>query len=831
MSIEAVWQDIRYAVRGLRKKPGFTIAVVLTLALGIGANAAMFGITDRLLFRAPYLLKDPDRVHRVYLARMSDGKEFPQGNIHYTRYKDLERWTTSFDVMAAGSPHQTAVGLGENASEMRVGAVSANFFSLFDLHPVIGRLFTAAEDTTPVGASVTVISYPFWQSRYGGRNDVIGQQLKIGKVMCTIIGVAPAGFVGPWNDRVPVAWIPITTMAGTEFTWNPKDLSNWYTKYNISWMEMYARRKPGVNAAVATSDLSNAYLRSYDRQVELQPRTTPRTIAKPRAILASVLAQRGPQANASSKVAGWVSGVAMIVMLIAAANVANLLLARALRRRREVAVRLALGVTRARLLSQLLTESLLLALLGGVAGLLVAQWGGSILRTQFLPAGDNVSVSVLGDARTLLFAGAAVLFVGLLTGLAPAIQSGRGDLTTSLKAGAREGTYHRSRTRIALLVLQGALSVVLLVGAGLFVRSLGNVRALRMGYDIDPILWVSVEERDEKFSDVEKEGLRNRLLESAKAIPGVLSASRARTVPFWMEWDDEIHVAGIDSTNRLGSFAIQVATPEYFQTMGTRLLRGRGIEASDTRNAPKVMVVSEAMAKVLWPGKDALGQCVKVGADTAPCTDVVGIAENIRASDDFNADKMFYYYMPIDQRAPKEGGLFIRTTGDAKDSMESIRRALQKLMPGSSYVTVRPMSEIYDPTIRSWRLGATMFVAFGGLALVLAAIGLYSVIAYNVVQRTHELGVRVAFGAQVHDVLRLILGEGLRLTIAGVVIGGAVALYAGKWVAPLLFNVKPTDPLVFSFVVAVLLLAATLACLIPAMRAARVDPNVALRSE
>jgi predicted permease len=831
MRIEAIWQDIRYAVRGIRKKPGFAVAVALTLALGVGANAAMFGIVDRLLFRAPNYMKDPDRVHRVYLARTFDGKESPNSFFQYTRYKDLTRWTTSYDVTAAVSEPEVAVGVGEDAREMRIGAVSASYWQLFDARPVIGRLFTAAEDTTPVGAPVTVLGYAFWQTRYGGRADVLGQQLKIGAADYTIIGVLPPGFVGTASDRTPVAWIPITAHAGNEFSsWMPRDPTNWFQKYNVSWMQMFARRKPGVSLTAATSDLTNAYLRSYAAQREVSPQTAPAEITKPRAIAASVLAERGPQPTAVSKVARWVTGVAMVVMLIAAANVANLLLARALRRRREVAVRLALGVSRARLISQLLTESLLLAVIGGAAGLLVAQWGGAILRSQFLR--NTESVSVLGDSRTLIFAGVAVVFVGLLTGLAPALQSGRGDLTTSLKAGAREGTYHRSRTRVALLVLQGALSVVLLVGAGLFVRSMDNVRSIRMGYDIDPLLWVSVEERGERLTPDEKDALRNRLLEAAKNAPGVASASRAVTVPFWMTWNENIHVAGIDSASRLGMFSIQEATPEYFTTMGTRMIRGRPLEATDARNTPKVMVVSEAMAKALWPGKDAIGQCVKVGErpDTLPCTTVVGIAENMR-SQDLQEDKMFHYYRPIAQGRPGSGGLFVRVVGDAANQMEALRRSLQRLMPGSGYVTVRPMAEIFDPTIRSWKLGATMFTAFGALALVLAAIGLYSVIAYNVVQRTHEMGVRVAFGAQVGDVVRLILNEGLRVTIAGVVIGAAIALYAGKWIAPLLFNVKASDPLVFVFVVAVLLGVATLASLIPALRAARVDPNVALRSE
>ena len=830
MSVEAIWQDVKYAVRGLRNKPGFAIAVVLTLALGIGANAAMFGIVDRLLFRAPAFMKTPDRVHRVYLVRTWDGMENPGSWFQYTRFKDLTRWSNSFDVTAATSQSKVAVGTGANAREMEVGAVSGTYWQLFDARPQLGRFFTAAEDTTPVGAQVAVLSNAFWQSRYGGHADALGQHLKIGSADYTIIGVLPPHFSGTESERRPAVWIPITAYAGNEFTWNPKDPHNWFQNYNISWMQMFARRKPGVGVAAATADLTNAYKRSYAYQREISPQTTLAEIAKPRAMIASVLAERGPQASATSKVARWVTGVAMMVMLIAAANVANLLLARALRRRREVAVRLALGVTRARLISQLLTESVMLAAIGGIAGLLVAQWGGAILRSQFLRSEE--SVSVVRDSRTLLFAGAAVLFVGLITGLAPALQSGRGDLTTSLKSGAREGTYHRSRLRVALLVIQGALSVVLLVGAGLFVRSMENVRALRMGYDIDPLLWVSVEERGEKLTEAEKTTLRNRLEQEAKTLPGVAHAARGRTVPYWMTWNEDIHVAGWDSAaiNKLGQFNIQAAAPDYLATLGTRLLRGRFIEASDSKDAPRVMVVSEAMAKTLWPGRDAIGQCVRVGSDTVPCTTVVGVAENIRA-DSFTDDKMLYYYRPIDQSAPTDGGLFIRVQGDASSAGESIRRSLQRLMPGSSYVTARPMSEIFEPNVRSWRLGATMFVAFGALALVLAAIGLYSVIAYNVVQRTHEMGVRVAFGAQVHDVVQLILAEGLRITVAGVVIGAAIALFAGRWVAPLLFNVKPADPLVFTFVVVVLLAAATFASLIPAMRAARVDPNVALRSE
>ena len=829
MRLETFWQDIRYAVRGLKQKPGFTLAVVATLGLGIGANAAMFGVTDRALFRPPEFLKDADRVHRVYLARTFDGKEGFSSWFQYTRYNDLTQFTTAFDATAAMTYGEQAVGVGEDAREMQVGSVSASFWRFFDIAPVAGRFFTDAEDKPPLGSSVAVISETFWQTRYGGRPDAIGKRLKIGKVDYEIIGVAPAGLAGTSNQP-PVAWIPITTYAGSEFTWNPKDLSNWYTKYNISWMQMIARRKAGVSQQQADADLTNAYRRSYQKQREMSPQTTPAEIAKPRAVAGSVLAWRGPQPSETSKIARWVSGVALIVMLIAAANVANLLLGRALKRRREVAVRLALGVSRGRLVSQLVTESLVLAVLGGALGIFLAQVGGSVLRTQFIPGSERFAVAA--DPRTLLFAAATVIGVGLFTSLAPMLQSGRGDLTTSLKSGSREGNYHRSRLRTTLLVLQGALSVILLVGAGLFVRSLDKINSLRMGYDVERLLWVGVEERDEKLTDAQKTTLRNRLEEVASTIPGVTSASRAVTVPFYMTWDENIFVAGHD-TAKLNRFQwpIQGATPKYLQTMGTKLIAGRFIEETDTEKSPKVMVVSESMAKMLWPAQNPVGQCVKIGADTNPCTEVVGVAEDIRTSDDFSKDAKLYYYRPITQTQPAGGGIFVRVSGNADRAIESVRRALQKEMPGSSYVTVQPFERFFGETIKSWRLGATMFSVFGGLALVLAAIGMYSVLAYNVAQRTHELGVRVAFGAQVRDVVRLVLSEGLKLSVAGIVIGGAIALYAGRWVKPLLFNVQPTDPFVFGAVITVLLLAATLASLIPAIRAARVDPNVALRSD
>jgi putative ABC transport system permease protein len=825
--LDAFRQDLAYALRGIRTKPAFAAAVVTTLALGIGANAAMFSLVDRLLFRTPALMIDPATVHRVYTLQTVRGKERTTGN-QYARYLDYSKWTTSFSSMAGFTQRTLAVGAGDAAREMQIGAVSAAFFGFFDAPPVLGRYFTVAEDTPPNGAPLVVLSHALWETQYGARRDVLGTAVQIGPLIYTIIGVAPAGFVGLWPDQPPAAFIPITSYAGTQdFSWLKNQ--GWWTTYQWGWMQTMARRKPGVTVAAANADLTNAAKRSYQAQLDVNPGNTPAAIARPRAIAASILSERGPNQSSIATVATWLGAVALIVLLIACANVANLLLARALRRRREIAVRLALGVSRVRLFSQLLTESVLLALFGGVAGVVIGQWGGIALRAAFLPKAERASI--ITDPRTLLFAAVAALIAGLLTGIAPMLQAGRADLTDDLKSGSREGTYNRSHMRVALLVLQGALSVLLLVGAGLFVRSLENVRRVRLGYDADPVLMVNLQMRGVKFDSAQMVALRLRVLDAARTTPGVNHGSLQTSVPFWSTWSQDLHVEGIDSVSKLGEFDLNAVSSEYFATLGTRILRGRGIEPTDIAAAPRAMVVGEAMATVLFPGKNAIGQCVKIGADTMPCTYIVGVAENIRAQN-LSADSgYYYYYLPAAQMQPQTGGLFVRAQGDAGRLLETVRRRLQKEMPGASYVTVTRFSDVTSSQTRSWSVGAAMFTVFGGLALLLAAIGLYSVIAYNVAQRTHELGVRVALGAQARDLVRLVVTQGLRFGVAGIVIGAGVALAAGKWVAPLLFKESPRDPAVFGIVTCVLLAVAIVASWVPALRASRVDPNVALRSD
>jgi putative ABC transport system permease protein len=821
---ERLASDVRYALRGLRTKPGFAIAVIATLGLGIGANSAMFGIVDRLLFRPPAYLADADRSHIVYLTRTFRGEARAYSTMQYARYVDLTKSTTSFSHTAAFTSRALAVGTGQESREMQVGVVSASFFRFFDAPPVIGRYFTDEEDRPPEGTAVAVLSHAMWQSRYGARNDVLGQTIHIGPSIFTIVGVAPEGFAGMWTDRPPAAYIPITKYgadAGFRSQSRP-----WAESYSWSWMLMLAKRKPQVSVPTADADLTQAYLKSWESQAIEQPTVTPISIARPHAEVGPILRERGPNASATAKVAAWVGGMSVIVLLIACANVANLLLARALRRRREIALRIALGVNRRRLLSQLLSESLVLALLGGVLGLIVAHWGGAALRGTLLEQSE--AAAGFRDLPTVLFAFGAAVSVGLLTGLAPLVQARRADLTSDLKAGTREGTYRRSRTRVMLLVTQGALSALLLVGAGLFVRSLQKVEALRLGYDVEPVLVVDYSKRGETLDSAQTWALRQRLLAAAKNTPGVENASLQAAIPFWSTWSTSLFVEGIDTVSRLGQFNLNAVSSEYFATLGTRIIRGRGISDHDVAGAPRVIVVSDAMGRALWPGRDALGQCIRINADTMPCTEVVGIAENI-ISNSLSADSMYYYYLPAAQHAPTTGGLFVRTRGDGRQFIEPLRKRLQQEMPGAAYVTVMPFSQIVGSMKRSWKLGATMFVAFGALALILAAVGLYSVIAYNVAQRTHELGVRRALGARVAHVVRIVVADGLRVAGIGVVSGVVIALWAARWVEPLLYRTSARDPAVFVLVALILVAVAVAACVIPALRASRVDAGIALR--
>lgn len=823
---DALASDLRYAIRGLRSRPGFAAAIILTIGLGVGANATMFGIIDRLLFRTPPFLIAPERSGRVYVSRLTNGNDVADSHMGYKRFVDLRAATHSFDVMAPFFAFKLPVGTGEATRQMDVAMTTADLWSMFSTKPVIGRFFDASADVPPDGEKVVVLSYAFWQTQFGGRATALGSFIDIGPDRYTVIGVAPAGFDA--FARTPLVGVIPLAAAASAFAPN----RSWHLTYSSQWLqEVFVRRKIDVTPAAADADLTLALARSWESQRSEgrgSLRLPPLDVAKPHAFAGPLLSDRGPNESSEAKVATWLGGVALIVLLIACANVANLLLARAFTRRREIAVRLALGVSRSRLLTQLITESLVLAVFGTTVGVLIAQWGGATIGAQLL---TNVRLpNALTDVRMLLYCGLVAVCTGVITGVAPAIHARRTDITAALRTGGRDGTIRRSRIQLGLLLLQAALSVVLLVGAGLFLRSLANVKNLRLGYDADRLIWVDVDNRGVALDSAQEVALRTRLLGRAKSLPGVTAAARGLSIPFFQAHYAYLHVDGMDSLSKLGRFSLQVGTPELFQTMGTRILRGRGLTPDERAQSPRAMVVSAAMAKRIWPTEDAIGKCIHMSADTTPCFTVVGVAEDIHQTT--FAEPALHYYVPFAQMEPNynHGGLFVRTAGLTGASAERVRQELQRDMPGASYVTATPLSTIVGDKARSWKLGASLFAAFGGLALLIAAIGLYSVIAYGVAQRMHEMGVRVAMGARSSDLARLVVSEGVRVVVPGVVLGVLIALVAGRRIAPLLFNVSPTDPAIVSIVVAVLLVTALVASLVPAARASRANPNDALRN-
>lgn len=824
--VEHVAQDMKYAWRGMRARPAFTAVIVATLGLGVGVNTAMFGVIDRLMFRAPRYLIDPASVNRLYTSERNAQGEHPfDRSLEYPRYEDLARWSRSISQAAAVAYRTMAVGDGEETQPRVVAAASATYFDFFDARPVLGRFFSASEDSLPAGSAVAVIGYGFWQTAYGGASDVLGKSIRLGTQLYSIIGVAPPGFEGVSDGRLPAAIIPLKAFAATMHAGFARD-------YGWGWLEVIVRRRPRVSVADATADLTTAYRRSWiaERASDGHPERV--DVARPQVLAGPLQLARGPMAGPESKVVVWIGGVAFVVLLIACANVANLLLARALRRRRELAVRRAIGGTRARLVKQLLTEIFFLAAIGTAVGLAGAQLAShSFQRMLATTAGDWPIVT---DGRTIVFAIVLTIVTAGLSGLLPAFGAGGGDLAGSLKAGTREDGYRHSRPRAALLVVQTALSVVLLIAAGLFVRSLQAVRALHLGYDVDRIAYVEGSMRGVKLSKDRQVALGAALEDEARALPGVEKATLIISVPFYSSEGHSLFVQGIDSVRRLGRFGMQAGSPDYFATMGTRILRGRAFTTDDRADAPRVAVVSDAMAKVLWPNQDAIGKCFRIGGDTMPCTSVIGIAENIRSRELSSAGD-FTYYLPIAQYretfVPPMLAMFVRVRGRPEDIAESMRGRLQRLMPAPAFLLVQPLQVILDPTMQAWTSGAKMFFGFGALALVLAAVGLYAVVAFGVAQRTREFGVRLALGARPMDVLRLVVGEGVRVTFIGALAGVGIAAAGSSRLGGLLFNESPRDPVVYVTVAVTLLVVGIMASAIPASRATRVDPNVALRDD
>jgi predicted permease len=824
--MDGLRRDARHAWRSVTGEPGLAAVVIVIIALGVGANAAMFGILDRLLLGGPAHVVDPGRLVRFSIHATVPGQgEVADNTFGYVTYAALRDHARGLDGVAAYSEWDDVVGQGPTARPVRVGHATAGFFPLLGVRPAVGRFFGPSEDRPGDARRVAVLGHLEWEGRFAGDSSVIGRTVRIGGEPYTVVGVAPAGFTGVGLQRVD-AWLPMSLV---------HPAPDWRTSWQAQWLKIVARLSPGATRERAGAGATRAFRAAYPG--------TEATIR--RADLRADPLSYDDSGHEALEVAvsRWLFAVSLIVLLVACANVANLLLARALRRRREVSVRLALGISRGRLVRLLLGESLALAFLGGVAALAVIPLVGRVVRSTLLP-GVAWSGGVY-DGRVLAVAAALTLATGLAAGLLPALHAGRHDVIGSLRAGMRGDAAGTSRLRSGLAVAQAALSVVLLVGAGLFVRSLDHARGVDLGFEPDRVLMVrpdwsvpgpasapTAEERDRRRA--RRKAFFDAGLARARRLPGVEQAAVTIGLPFQMWFTLRLRVPGLDSIPKLpgGGPYIQAVSPGYFATMGLSLLEGRAFGPSDHAGSEPVAVVSRTMARTLWPGGEAVGRCLLIGrAERPPCARVVGVVEDAHRNALHERPSM-QYYIPLGQESGLGGSaLVIRPRGDPEAEIGAVRRSLAGLDPEVLYLRIETLESVIDPRYRPWRLGATLMGAFGLLALLIATVGLYSLVAYTVASRRHEVGIRMALGAGRLDILRWVLRRGLLLVASGVAIGALLAAVAAPRLGGLLFEESPLDPVVFAGAAALLMAVAVAACLVPAGGASRLDPVRVLRAD
>ncbi|HEX6966457.1 MAG TPA: ABC transporter permease, partial [Gemmatimonadaceae bacterium] len=822
---EAIAFDLRYAVRGLKAQPALTAGIVVTLALGIGANAAMFGVIDRLMLSPPPHVRDADDVGRVYFTWPESPSGFAaNGQTSYGMYAALRDGLRSRAAVAVTFEMSFPLGRGTDAVQAKTRLVSASFFPLLGVQPLLGRFFSPDEDHAPVGEHVAVLSYGMWQRRFGGDAHIVGRQILVRGQPYVVIGVAPRGFTGAELERVDL-WVPFSAAADAF-------QSDWYEDKGSWWVSLLMRPRPGISLETVGDEATQIVRNTWASW-------RPKMPAWERAVRVELVSVGGLRADDGSRapearIALWLTGVAVIVLLIACTNVVNLLLARTIRRRREIAMRGALGITRGRLASQLLVESFLLATMAGAAALGVAWSASRAIRALLLA--DIVWPENPLDARVLGVTVLIVLGTALVVGIAPVIQAGRVDVMAVLKAGGRDGVYRRSKARVALLLVEAALSTVLLVGAGLFVRSLDNVRALDLGIDMTHVVSAQVRlagVKEDAFENKALDAFYRRAIERIRALPGVEHVAIASGAPFRGTFGFGAHrPGGKDPELSTGVPYGYLVSPGFFTALGMRIVRGRGFTAADRAGSAPVAVLNETLARVLWHGENPVGQCVILD-DEGPCATVVGVVKDTRRFTLLPEDPTMQVFIPLDQGHGLHTAdiLFASGRGDPARLVPIVRRALLDVDPSVLYADVTPYADAIEPQMRPWRIGATLFTALGILALVLAAVGLYAAIAHDVAQRTYEMGIRMALGAHSGHVLRLVLREGVGVAVAGAVLGVGLALIAGRFVSSLLFKTSPHDPALLAIVCVTLFVVAVLASVLPAWRATRVEPSMALRAE
>jgi len=818
--MDTLLQDIRHAVRMLVKNPGFTAVTVLTLALGIGANSALFSVVNAFLLR-PLPVKDPQQL--MVLANSHPENDKPH-RISYLDFQDYRAQSDAFAGMVAMDREFLGLSADRRAERVFAEFVSGDYFNFLGIQPALGRFFLPEEGKNPGSDPVVVLSYAYWRHRFGGDPSVVGKTVEVNGHACTVIGIGPESFHGTFSVAETQAYLPLGMATITPAA---KDL---FTKRDSHSLDVLARLKPGVSRRAAEASLQVIAGR-LDRQFPdtdkgIQMHVIPENLARPSP-------QNGEQLPI---VASVFLGLVGLVLLVACVNVVNLLLARASVRYKEIAIRAALGARRVRLVRQMLTESLLLALLGGAAGAAVGAWASRMLSAIQLPGDFPLRMDFSMDWRVFAYSAAAALVAGLISGLLPALRASRADVQEVLREGGRgAGADGHHRLRDALVVAQVAGSLVLLVAAGLFVRSLGNAHSVDLGFRPDHMLMMNLDPAQQGYDEAHGRAFYRELEQRVRALPGVASTTLSSTYPMnsdnasaYVRREDqapeEAKKNPIAGYNAVGS--------DYFETLRTPILRGRALSTQDQDSALHVAVINELMARRLWPGKDPIGKHFFYDTAEGKAIEVVGVSKDGKYEWMFE-DPLPYFYVPIGQHYVSQHVLQIRTQGDPRDLKLTAVKAIHALDPALPVYDVLTMEEALGGGNGFFLLnmGAAFAGALGGLGLVLALVGVYGVVSYAASRRTHEIGIRMALGADRGTILRMMLSRGFGLVLAGIGAGIVVALGLARLLTNMLFGVRPSDPITFGGVALLLVSISMLACYLPARRATRVDPLVALRYE